>query len=281
MENASKALIIMGSVLIAILLVTLFLFAWGKISEYQSSIASLSEIENTSKFNSTFTAYDRDDVSGYELLSLLNQIIDYNERKTVDTKNGNEESFKHIQINVLMEENTSSEINRKKLTYDDTIRLFNKQEYEESELTLYNKSTSSRPSFKKGIEETIQRAIISVGGNEKNAQKVAKNIGSIFITESDIEEKANRLYKGDKNYVYSEMAQNYNNCTGENVDANYAKDNFVVDKNASNNKLYIYACMCYEYMQFKRGIFKCTNLTYDEVSGRVNTIKFEFTGKFH
>ena len=37
----------------------------------------------------------------------------------------------------------------------------------------------------------------------------------------------------------------------------------------------------YEYMQFKRGVFECTNLEYDNVSGRVKTIEFKFTGKIH
>lgn len=37
----------------------------------------------------------------------------------------------------------------------------------------------------------------------------------------------------------------------------------------------------YEYYQFKRGIFKCTStdITYDQSTGRVSTIKFTFTGK--
>ena len=37
----------------------------------------------------------------------------------------------------------------------------------------------------------------------------------------------------------------------------------------------------YEYYQFKKGIFKCesTDITYDQPTGRVSTIKFTFTEK--
>ena len=37
----------------------------------------------------------------------------------------------------------------------------------------------------------------------------------------------------------------------------------------------------YEYMQFKRGVFKCTDLDYDKESGKVSKIKFEFDGEIH
>ena len=80
MENASKALLIAGGMLLAILLVTLLVYAWGMFSEYQNAKADLAEIEDTAKFNEQLSQYDRDDVDGYTLLSLINRIVDYNER---------------------------------------------------------------------------------------------------------------------------------------------------------------------------------------------------------
>ena len=59
MENASKALIMAGGMLLAILLVSLFLYAWSLISDYQASQDSLTEIEDTAKFNEQFAQYDR------------------------------------------------------------------------------------------------------------------------------------------------------------------------------------------------------------------------------
>ena len=35
----------------------------------------------------------------------------------------------------------------------------------------------------------------------------------------------------------------------------------------------------YEYMQFKKGKFKCTGVTYDDINtGRINGLSFKFTG---
>ena len=35
----------------------------------------------------------------------------------------------------------------------------------------------------------------------------------------------------------------------------------------------------YEYYQFKKGIFKCDSIKYNDDTNRVDTITFEFTGK--
>ena len=80
------------------------------------------------------------------------------------------------------------------------------------------------------------------------------------------------------------MANTYRASTGEDIGNNpqtridFAKENLVIGK---GNNYYKYACIYYEYMQFKRGVFKCTNLEYDSVTGRVIKIDFLFTGKIH
>ena len=52
----------------------------------------------------------------------------------------------------------------------------------------------------------------------------------------------------------------------------YKELNTVSNKNA----IYTY----YEFIQFKRAIFKCTNVGYDDGTGRIISMSFEFTGKF-
>ena len=74
MENASKALIMAGGMLLAILIVSLLIYAWSLFSKYQSSNDSLSEIEDTAKFNEQFANYDRKGIQGYEILSLVNKL---------------------------------------------------------------------------------------------------------------------------------------------------------------------------------------------------------------
>ena len=294
MENASKALIMAGGMLLAIFITSLLIFAWKLFSEYQSSHDSLSEIEDTTKFNSQFTSYDRDDILGYELLSLINKVIDYNEKKSQDDSiNGNDDKYPyiHMQIDLVNEEN------RKKFTYNNIIQLFKQNRYEENELTAKNSgntgignrvASGGRASFKSNIENEIREIKGLLTEDESKLTLLSKNIGSIFLTESEIASKA----VGNKTteIVKKEMVDKFNNAIGSKklyYGTDFNKLVLKNDKSATNTveagkDYYKCACAYYEYMQFKRGIFKCSKLTYDEDnSGRVEEIFFEFTGNIH
>lgn len=271
MENASKALLMAGGMLLAILLVSLLLYAWGLFSKYQSSQDSLAEIEDTAKFNAKFTAYDRNDVQGYELLSLLNQIIDYNERKTTDSINGNSDNYKYISITIDM----GDETNRKKLTYNDEIQIFTLKKYTDNELT--SKNGNIRTSFKKSILDKVNQIIENCGGNEAEVTNLAKKISSIFMSEDQIKEKAQRE-NVTEDTIKKEMLNEYNKYVSTKITN---VNELILDNKKATNSLYEAVCAYYEYMQFKRGIFECKTLKYDDTTGRVSEITFEFTGKIH
>ena len=80
MENASKALLIAGGILMVMLIIGLLAFSWSKITNFYNKDDELAEIEDVSKFNLQFTNYQRDKVYGYELISLANKVADYNMR---------------------------------------------------------------------------------------------------------------------------------------------------------------------------------------------------------
>ena len=282
MENASKALIIAGEFLIAILILSLLIYAWGQYSKYKNSQVKLENIENTSKFNEQFTNYDRDDVAGYELLTLINKIVDYNERKTLDsTINAN--TYTPIKIEIDFKDAGTNE-NRKKLTIDDNIRLFTRSIYKDDQLSAKNRNLAG--SFKHDIDSEMNMAKKQIGidgEDETKAEKVAKNISSIFRKAEDIQPLADSKYNSNTNYVYKDMANTYNISVGikDSTNPHYmtltkAKTNLVIGSNASSNAYYKYACEFYEYMQFKRSIFKCNKTAYNDISGRISEINFEF-----
>ena len=289
MDNASKALLMAGGMLLAILILTLLIYAWSLFSEYQNSKNDLADIENTAKFNQQFTNYDRDDVEGYELITLVNQIIDYNERKTSDTQNNNSVKYNPIKITIDMVNPTL----RKKLAYsNESNELILLDKYEDGDDSSYFTATArsnAKSSFENNILNKLTSALTLPDGTtliEAEANKVAKNIGSIFLTTDDITARAqNRsYYNRNPENVYLDMANTYIASTGIVIEnnpqtrINFAKSNLVIGK---GNNYYKYACIYYEYMQFKRGVFKCTNLAYDDNTGRVSKIDFEFTGKIH
>ena len=82
MENASKALLIAGGILVSILVITVFIYMITRISEFRRSNEDLARIENVSEFNKRFTNYQREKVYGYELISLANRVADYNFRRS-------------------------------------------------------------------------------------------------------------------------------------------------------------------------------------------------------
>ena len=99
MENASKALLFAGTVLIAIITISLFVLTINKISDYKSSSTELASATELAKFNEQFTQYVRDDVKGVELITLLNSVVNYN-AKGVDKAIGELDYTKKITVKV-------------------------------------------------------------------------------------------------------------------------------------------------------------------------------------
>lgn len=98
MENASRALIIAGGMLIAMLVVSLLVWGFTSISAYQKEKAQKLEIEVVLDFNKKFEAYDKASIKGYQLISLVNLAVDTNGRYT------EENGYKPIEIRVLIDE---------------------------------------------------------------------------------------------------------------------------------------------------------------------------------
>lgn len=76
MENASKALIIAGAILLSILIISLGIFIFNQASEITKS-SNLSEIE-VLQFNEKFTSFEGSHVRGSEVNTLITRIIQNN-----------------------------------------------------------------------------------------------------------------------------------------------------------------------------------------------------------
>ena len=82
MENASKALINAGGMLIAMLIVGLLVWGFGRIRETQQTQVDQESIQEITDFNERFEAYNRTTVRGYQMISLANLVYDTNSRYT-------------------------------------------------------------------------------------------------------------------------------------------------------------------------------------------------------
>ena len=249
MENASKALIMAGGMLLAILIISLLVYAWSLFSKYQSSKDSLSDIEDTAKFNEQFSNYDRDDVQGYELISLVNKIIDYNYRKSNDAEAKSNDKYSPIIITISF----GNANNRMELCPESGTnnKLFTQDKYEQS-------SRTTRNPFKDIIDIAI--GLENRWGGSDDATKIAKGYNAIFKNPSTDADKINAVKKfnySSSNKKYNMNVQGYEDMTSNEKDG---------------------AFEYYEYMQFKKSVFKSdsSKIVYDNVTGRITQMVFNF-----
>ena len=86
MENVSKALMMAGGLLISIMVISLIVILWGRLSSYFTENSKTTTVEQDAEFNAQFENYNKKSIRGNELISVMNKIIDYN-RTASDIKN--------------------------------------------------------------------------------------------------------------------------------------------------------------------------------------------------
>ena len=101
MENASKALVMAGGILIASLVVGALMLMVNQVSYYQKSESTSEKAQQQADFNKEYVQFTYNDLKGYELISLVNKVIDYNRKEAVG--NSVDYSLK-ITVNVDMVE---------------------------------------------------------------------------------------------------------------------------------------------------------------------------------
>lgn len=114
MENASKALIMAGGVLISLIIIGVLVVFFNNLSEWKNIEQSSEKTEQIVEFNKQYDAYARD-VYGSELLSIVNKINDYNKRES------NNKGYAKIELEV-------------QISYDMDKNFFKKNTYNASSL---------------------------------------------------------------------------------------------------------------------------------------------------
>ena len=74
MENASKALLMAGGVLIAIIIISLLVKTYSSIGAFQRQKVSAEEVARIEEFNKQFTKYKDQYVYGTEVITVINTI---------------------------------------------------------------------------------------------------------------------------------------------------------------------------------------------------------------
>lgn len=210
MENASKALIIAGGVLLAMMILALLLYVASSVTDMAEAQDRKVLTEQIEEFNKSYLAYNKKRMYGTDVITVVNKAIDHNKRTQTD-----EEEY---HINII-------------LTVHDT--------FETTKQTITTKADGT-------VEE---------GAKEK-----------ITSTEILKEGKTYKLLKGTEENatLNEEVVKFFNNTpTEDNIDEEKVGSTIVVKKTYS------------ALTNFKRAIFSCTDVEYDENTGRVNSMTFE------
>mgnify|MGYP002578561962 CR=1 FL=1 len=178
MENASKALIMAGGILITILVVSLLVLFWNQVSDYKKTSSDAEKEAQLSTFNEQFTQYARTDLRGVDLISLVNKVINYNSKKT-----GAGEIDYSQKITLVV---TIGQEFRTKYATDSSLELFKDDTYE---ITDNNNNLVKVINSQKELEDKYTLKALDKLSSNYEALKT-------YYYSTDEEEKINNLYKG-------------------------------------------------------------------------------------
>ena len=238
MENVSKALMMAGGLLISLMVISLIVVLWGQLSGYFTEDSKATVVEQDTKFNAQFENYNKKSIGGYDLISVINKIIDYN-RTAADIKN-----YDRIKIKI--------ELNGRNFQYngDTGTNIFKNKDT----LSNIDKDTDIEEisNLSTNLVEDLSKA--GVEADDTKLQLLSANIANIVDDKVDEETRTKKLKS-----IFGDKIADSNGKISENK----------ISKIKSATMQY------YQYIQFKRAMFTCTDVKYNQQNGRVNEMDFE------
>lgn len=191
MENATRALLMVAGVFFGLLIITMVLFMYNNISDYYESTENIKKTEQLATFNKQYSAYNRDDVRGSELLSLINKIIDFNKSREI----GEKEIQIKIEITSLKEESKLFyyKIDDYNYSRDENVALIKRNfEYTHKNIKekLLDEVNVIASNYPIGIAEKLAANISTLMGENryKTKEQLLKqlNVEGISVNNNDI-----------------------------------------------------------------------------------------------
>ena len=240
MENASKALIMAGSILLALLIISLLIFGYGQLSEWQQTSSDSDANTKLGEYMRKFEQFNRDISNpfyGSELFSLANLQADYKETQGKTNITG----YAPIEITVIITKPIAQAKYFRTGTFD-LSQILDMKERLETKLATFNEN---KYTTKDGTKRSVKYY----------AYKTAREIVQDFFTEEEYDKYFN--WNDDIRTIEDELS------------ANGKTEKLMQDIQEFTN-------LDAEYTEFKTGKrFYCTNVTYDEGNGRIETMTFQ------
>ena len=199
MENASKALLMAGTILISLMVISAFVFAYRDLTSVKRQESENQKVEEIAEFNKSFESYEKD-LNGTQMFSLANKIADYN-TKYVDNMN---EGYERITLTVTMnrQQNTEEYFSNLQSKVD---KMMNKRYVSSNNLEAlyqaYKKQENGTPKEKAQAKETIDEIKEKIGNNAeiKHLSKIYED----YTNYSNYKNLKNTKFKSEKVTYYS------------------------------------------------------------------------------
>jgi len=274
MENAVKALLIAAGMFLIILIVSALVVFYNQISDYYTQKHETALIGQTQKFNSRFENFNRKNIRGSDLISLMNRIIDYNATESYFVGTG----YERIKVTI-------------ELGGNEILKQFKYETENSVEINSYLSSGTITNIDDNDTDWENDKKLVKITNTPSDLCQEAKNYGVNNLTDT----KLQKLATGVANIMVSETENSswdiYNRLKrAELIERILGK---VVDINSTNGKTipgsdserYItgvkkVTSQYYQYMQFKRAYFDCTEMIFDPETKRIVEMKFQLQTKF-
>lgn len=268
MDNANKALIMAGSTLIAVMLLTLFVVFIRNISAWPEAQDEMLNTEQVAAFNAEYEVYQKSAMYGVDVISCLNKAYSNNDDNTESTDffsgDGGISSRYKVNVIITIKKALEESISVSAIQYMGAPEDYTGSNYKEKAIYTDEKI---RPNLKLNevfkIDETKQ--VTSFSGN----QYLEYNM--------EIDESNSKMKPG----TYELLDDSADNKL-EKLIAHSTETKQIV-KNPNDNyvynptNLYGWTTATWEtcLYKFKQKRFKCTGIEYSNKTGRITEIKFE------
>lgn len=178
MENASKALIMAGGILIALLVISLLVYFYSDIKDLMGIYNKIDISKEVEEFNKQYDAYFRNNLYGSDILSLINKAYDYNIR---EAKN---EGYQKLEMQVTF--------NKNYIDYEGTVVISKKTVYDEDTLKEIADNLQEKTDYyaKKQVGKIKNTTISMISGYRANELEY-------YFLENEIYEKQQEQINND------------------------------------------------------------------------------------
>lgn len=259
MENATKALLISAAVMIAIMVLTLLMMAYNQVSDYYESQHTDAMVKQAEEFNNNFINYERDNIRGSDLLSLMNRVIDYNERESYTQGT----DFKRIEVTIKIDN---------QYIEDFTYPINSSNKMSNTPIIILSEITNTKGG---GTNREKDRQLIALTGVETELIQKANSVGITGLDSGKLE----ILSANISNIIVNEEATDQYAVSIREKRTTQLKEILGASFTGSSAQIKAVKEITYQYyqfMQFKRAYFNSSGeFEIDPDTGRICGMTFE------